>query len=68
LRELAAKLRVPGLDDPIDVPLDERSFEQGTTWTCVTKHGNLDIVLLPDGTLGYEDLRRAATRERITDT
>jgi hypothetical protein len=67
LTELEAKLRVPGLDEPIEVPLDERSFQQGTTWTYVTRHGNLDIALLPDGTRGYDDLRRAATRERLTD-
>jgi hypothetical protein len=68
LRELEAKLRVPDLDYPVEVPLDEHSFDQGTTWTYVTKHGYLDIALLPDGTRGYEDLRRAATRERLTDT
>ena len=66
LRELDARLRVPGLDDPIDIPLDERSFDQGTTWTYVTKYGYLDVALLPDGTRGYDDLRRAATRERLT--
>jgi len=68
LRELEATLRVPNLDDTLVIPLDERTFEQGTTWTFVTKHGYLDIALLPDGTRGYDDLRRAATREQITDT
>jgi hypothetical protein len=68
LRELEAKLRLPDLDEPLAILLDERSFEQGTTWTFVTKHGYLDIALLPDGTRGYEDLRRAATRERLSDT
>lgn len=68
LRELEAKLRVPDLDDPVEIPLDEPSFEQGTTWTYVTKHGNLDIALLPDGTRGYEDLRRGASLERLTDS
>jgi len=68
LRELDAKLRIPGMEEPLAVPLDERSFEQGTTWAFVTKHGYLDIALLPDGTRGYEDLRRAATREQLTDT
>ncbi len=68
LRELGAKLRVPDLDQPIEVPLDEHSFEQGTTWTYVTKHGYLDVALLPDGTQGYEDLRRGATQERLTAT
>ncbi|MHB8379501.1 MAG: hypothetical protein ACYDB2_06235 [Acidimicrobiales bacterium] len=68
LRELNAKLRIPDMDEPSEVPLDERSFEQGTTWTFVTKHGYLDIALLPDGTRGYDDLRRSATREQLTDT
>jgi hypothetical protein len=68
LRELDARLRVPDMEYPVEVPLDEQSFEQGTTWTYVTKHGYLDVALLPDGTRGYEDLRRAATREQLTDT
>ena len=68
LRELDAKLRIPDLEQPLEVPLDERSFDQGTTWTYVTKHGYLDVALLPDGTKGYDDLRRAATREQLTDT
>jgi hypothetical protein len=67
-RELEAKLRDPDMDEPLDVPLDERSFEQGTTWTYVTKHGYLDVAPLPDGTRGYDDLRRSATREQLTDT
>jgi hypothetical protein len=67
LRELEAKLRIPDVEEPLEVPLDERSFDQGTTWTFVTKHGYLDIALLPDGTRGYEDLRRSATREQLTD-
>jgi hypothetical protein len=67
LRELEAMLRVPGLDYPIEIPLDEYSFERGTTWTFLTKHGHLDIALLPDGTRGYDDLRRAATRVQVSD-
>lgn len=68
LRELEAALPVPGLEEPLSVPLDEHSFEQGSTWTYVTKHGYLDVALVPDGTTGYNDLRRAATREELTDT
>lgn len=68
LRELEAMLRVPDLDEPVEVPLDEHSFQQGTTWTYVTKHGNLDVALLPDGTRGYDDLRRDAGREQLTDS
>src|ERR1035437_7371222 len=68
LKELDAKLRIPDREEPLAIRLDERSFEQGTTWTFVTKHGYLDIALLPDGTRGYDVLRRSATREQLTDT
>jgi hypothetical protein len=68
LQELNAKLRISGVEGPVEFPLDQHSFDWGTTWTFVTTHGFLDIALLPDGTRGYDDLRRGASRERITDT
>jgi hypothetical protein len=68
LNELDAKLRIPDVEEPMAIPLDERSFDQGTNWAFVTKHGYLDIALLPDGTRGYDDLRRSATREQLTAT
>ena len=34
----------------------------------MTDHGYLDVALLPDGTRGYEDLKRGATREQLTET
>jgi hypothetical protein len=67
LRELDARLRVPGLDEPPDFLLDERSFDQGTTWTFTTRAGPLDVALLPDGTRGFPDLSRSATREVVGD-
>src|ERR1017187_2341861 len=33
LRELDAKLRIPDMEEPLEVPLDVRTFEQGTAWT-----------------------------------
>jgi hypothetical protein len=68
LRELKATLRIPNVDGPVEFPLDQHSFDWGTTWTFVTEHGYLDIALLPDGTRGYDDLRKGASRERITDS
>lgn len=67
LKELEAKLRVPDLEYPLEIALDDRTFDQGTTWTFVTKYGYLDIVLLPDGTRGYDDLKRDATLEQLND-
>src|SRR5580700_2102142 len=68
LKDLNAHLRLPNVDGPVEFPLDQHSFDWGTTWTFVTTHGYLDIALLPDGTRGYDDLRRGATRERINET
>ena len=68
LRELNATLRLPGVQGPVEFPLDEQSFDWGSTWTFVTDHGYLDVALLPDGTRGYDDLRRGATREQLTET
>ena len=65
LRELEAKLRAPGLDEPMEIPLDERTFEGMTTMTFVTPFGPLDVSFVPDGTTGYDDLVRSArTLER----
>ena len=67
LMELGARLRVEG-HPPVEWPLDERAFDQGTTWTFVTGAGFLDVVLRLDGTAGYTDLRRGATEEPLTET
>lgn len=68
LRELEAKLRVEGHAEAVDWPLDERSFDQGTSWTFTTSCGLLDIHLRPDGTGGFADLRRDASAEPLTAT
>lgn len=54
-----AKLRA-GLDEGLEIPLDERTFKHVITMTFVTRFGPLDVSLLPDGTTGYENLRSGA--------
>ena len=68
LRELDAKLRVEGVDELIDWPLDAHSFDQGTTWTFTTPMGDLDVCLRPDATGGYPDLRRQASSIPLTES
>ena len=68
LRELEARLRVEGRSEPVDWPLDERSFDQGTTWTFSTAFGFVDVCLRPDGTQGFADLKRDASAEPPTET
>lgn len=60
LRDLEAKLRTPGLDEPIEITLDERTFTGMVTMTFTTTFGPLDICFVPDGTEGYEDLKLSA--------
>jgi hypothetical protein len=59
LRELDAKLRVSGRDEPVDFPLDERSFDSFTAMTLVTRHGLLDVRLRPTGRAATAISRRA---------
>ncbi|HEX2049117.1 MAG TPA: hypothetical protein VHJ34_00625 [Actinomycetota bacterium] len=60
LRDLDAKLRVPGSDEPFDVRLDERTFTDMVTMTFVTRFGPFDVAFVPDGTRGFDDLARNA--------
>lgn len=65
LAELEAKLRAPGLEEPIEIELDERTFIGMVTMTFVTRFGPFDISFVPDGTSGFEDLNeRSGTVER----
>jgi hypothetical protein len=70
LEELEAAVRVDA-ESAADLPaleLDPAALDRFQTLALTTKHGNLDICLVPDGTQGYRDLRRSATRELITET
>jgi hypothetical protein len=58
LRELNAKLRTTG--GPVDFPIDARFLADVDAWTLDTDAGPLDLVFLPAGTRGYDDLRRDA--------
>lgn len=60
LRELDAKLRAPGLDEPLAIPLDERTFTGMITMTFVTRYGPFDVAFIPEGTTGFDDLARAS--------
>jgi hypothetical protein len=67
LRELEAKIRVEADVKRPELVLEPDFIARFQNLALETAHGNLDICLTPDGTRGYSDLRRAATRERITE-
>jgi hypothetical protein len=58
LVDLDAKLRTPG--EPVAFPRDARMLARGEAWTLETSSGPLDLVFVPAGTQGYDDLRRDA--------
>lgn len=48
--------------------IDARTFRGQICVAFATRHGNFDVVLLPDGTRGYEEIVQSATRERMAGT
>lgn len=67
LTELEAKLRVDG-QAPLPFAHDADSLAAVGLWNLTTRHGDLDISLVPSGTRGYEDLRRDAIEIEIRGT
>jgi hypothetical protein len=61
---LNAGLRVPG-PDRIPFPIEVRMLEQAESWTLLTDAGSLDVVSVPAGTRGFDDLRRDAVEMEI---
>lgn len=67
LKEMDARLRVPGDPDGVEIPLDERTFRDVSTLTFVTRFGPFDILFEPSGGPAYADLERRAVVLRRFD-
>jgi hypothetical protein len=48
--------------------IDWRTFRSQVWVTLTTRYGDIDIVLTPDGTDGYQEIAQTATRERLIGT
>jgi len=59
LVELEAKLRLPD-GTGLEFPIEPGYFAGNTAWTLLTRFGVLDLVYVPAGTQGFDDLRRQA--------
>jgi hypothetical protein len=70
LSELGARFRVEGHPEGFEPPggIDARTFRNQVSVALVTRHGPLDVALVPDGTGGYEDLAKGATRITVART
>lgn len=69
LRELEAKMRVPDLAYPIDVALDDHTFDAFTSASFRTPYGDVDVVLRPDAPgprrhFTFDELNGRAHRRR----
>jgi predicted nucleotidyltransferase len=58
LREMHARLR--GTDDDVPFQLDGRTLAAGANFTFRTDEGDIDVLALPSGVAGYEELVRKA--------
>jgi hypothetical protein len=48
--------------------IDARTFRNQVSITFTTRHGDFDVVLIPDGTGGYEEIITTATPETVPGT
>lgn len=60
LKEMEARLRVPGDPDGVEILLDERTFRDIATLTFITRFGPFDILFEPSGAPPYEELEGRA--------
>ena len=58
LEGLDAKLRTD--TGAVALPVEARMLASAEMWTLTTRLGDLDVVFVPVGTQGYDDLRRDA--------
>ena len=65
LRDLDAKLRSASAPAGVPFPIEAEMLATSDSWTLTTRAGDVDLMFLPAGTRGYDDLRNGARRERI---
>jgi hypothetical protein len=68
LRDLHARVWTAGEPAGLAFEHDAESLARADTWTLVTDHGRLDVVLRPSGTSGFDDLARDAVHLTILGT
>jgi hypothetical protein len=65
LRGVRARLR--GIDDDVPFLLDARTLQAGGSFTFTTDVGDLDLLAVPAGVGGFDDLARSAERVDLGD-
>ncbi|HEY7706068.1 MAG TPA: hypothetical protein VH968_02725 [Gaiellaceae bacterium] len=65
LKRLEARLRVSGEPDGVAFPIEAEFLGKVDSWTLSTPRGDIDLLFVPAGTTGYEDVKRSALRMRL---
>lgn len=60
LVEMEARIRVAGVPGGVAFDRAAEFLQEASILNLTTAHGDLDLTFQPSGTLGYDDLRRAA--------
>jgi hypothetical protein len=60
LQELDARLQVSGEPEGVAFPIDADYVGRADSWTLTTRFGSFDLLFVPAGTRGFDDLRRGA--------
>jgi hypothetical protein len=60
LRALGALVRTDAAPEGLTFDHDGVSLGRARVWNLATRHGDLDLTFVPDGTTGFDDLARDA--------
>jgi hypothetical protein len=60
LQELDARLRVGGDPEGVAFPIDADYLGRADSWSLTTRFGSFDLLFVPAGTRGFDDLRRGS--------
>jgi hypothetical protein len=60
LQELDARLRVGGDPEGVAFPIDADYLGRADSWALTTRFGSFDLLFVPAGTRGFDDLRRGS--------
>ena len=65
LRELNARIYTDAIPEGLVFDVSARTIARAEIWNLVTSAGRLDVVFIPSGTSGYDDLVKTAVPFRI---
>lgn len=65
LQALDARLRTASDPEGVVFPIEPDYLGQVDSWALMTRHGSLDLLFMPAGTRGFEDLRRGSIAVEI---